>query len=84
MLKQQVLDTLQDCENNYFVESQFKNILIGSIRGQFVSLLVIEGIAKPSKNEIKYQEKVFNSGGISLTIRTIDDLTEFKARGWYD
>lgn len=80
---EKIKEYLDSLEHVNFVESKIENIFIGSVSGEFVSLLVVEG--KPSRKEMEYQAGVLNSGGLAFTIRSLSDLCILsKQEGWHD
>jgi len=83
-LKNRINEFLYDLEDIHFVDSAISEaLLIGSVDGSFYSLLVIEGIGKPSKSELEYQSNVMKAGGEAVTIRSLSDLCHLaKERAW--
>ena len=87
-LKEQVLRFINSLEYAHFIESTLagcENIIIGSIKGQFISMLVIDANRTPTMAEMKLVRKVCHTGGEHYEVRSMEDVTELsKLRGWYD
>ena len=87
-LKKEVIRFLNSLENAHFVESTLKqceNIIIGSINGQFVSMLITDSNRMPNQYEMRLVRKVCHAGREHYEVRCIMDATELaKLRGWYD
>ena len=57
--------------------------LLGSIRGQLICFLVIDGNRVLTNEEASFKNKINNSGGEFYTIRDMEDLFLLaKERGW--
>lgn len=87
-LKKEVMKFLNDLDATHFIESTLsgcENIIIGSIKGQFISMLVIDANRRPTMAEMKLVRKVCHTGGEHYEVRSMEDVTELsKLRGWYD
>jgi hypothetical protein len=82
---EKIKEYLDSLEHVNFVESKIENIFIGSVDGEFVSLLVIEGNRKPSAKERAYQQNVLNANGSAFTVRSLSDVCLLsKEEGWHD
>jgi hypothetical protein len=86
-IKRKFLNSISDDKRIYFFNSTgCKCSLIGSVKGQLVSILVASTDRPLSREEIQFSAKIIRAGGEFYVIRdSIEDLTEIaKIKGWYD